>query len=460
MKFKIAMSVIFIAVSVAIFIPLHNTLNLTGSKKVAQASAYDELVATHIYDVVERMFSVPITISREMAANSLLKNLLLNEDKSPSKDTENAISEYLETIRDEFGYIAAFVVSEKSRCYYTPSGISKIVNPELDPYDIWYQKFLESGKELDLDTDRDQLNDFRWTVFINVRIQDSNGTYLGTCGVGLFMDELQELIESCEEKYDLKLNLIDDKGLVQIDVDASNIENAYISNAIEDRAGSFSFTYVKKAFGGFRMTRYIKDLDWYLVVQKTNDKRNGFSVWLLPLLQFLLLSVLYALALLESILKKPHSLVKTQLPEDPLTGLPNRNYLNTSYGEHGVFNTTRYKSLAMFDIDSFKVINETMDGDEIILRIVELSKNLVGNRGIIFRWSGDEFVFFLEMEAKEAEEKFKSLCTVVHEELGVTISVGIVEIDLFETIKKNYHRAVQRCYIVKEAGGNGVSRKQ
>ena len=181
--------------------------------------------------------------------------------------------------------------------------------------------------------------------------------------------------------------------------------------------------------------------------------------WLLLFLLFLLLAALYVLAMLGCSSKRSHSLTKTLLPEDPLTGLPNRNYLNESFGELGVFNTTRYKSLAMFDIDRFKSINESMDGDAIILQIVALSKEIVGDKGIIFRWSGDEFVFFLEIDAVEAEEKFKTLCAAIHDELDVSISVGIVEVDLFESIKRNYHRAVQRCYVVKEAGGNGVCRK-
>jgi diguanylate cyclase (GGDEF)-like protein len=203
----------------------------------------------------------------------------------------------------------------------------------------------------------------------------------------------------------------------------------------------------------------MEDLGWYLVVQGAGSYRKGLPAWLLPSLLFLILAVLYVRAMLGGTSSRSHSLVKTPLPEDPLTGLPNRNYLNESFGELGVFNTTRYKSLAMFDIDRFKSINETMDGDEIILRIVELSKKLVDDRGIIFRWSGDEFVFFLEMDADEAEGKFKSLCADIYNELDVTISVGLVEVDLFESIKRNYHRAVQRCYAVKEAGGNGVCRK-
>ena len=76
--------------------------------------------------------------------------------------------------------------------------------------------------------------------------------------------------------------------------------------------------------------------------------------------------------------------------------------------------------------------------------------------GIIFRWAGDEFVIFLEMDIKEAESKFMSLCRKIEETLGVTISAGIVKVDLSENIKTNYHRAVQLCYAVKANGGNGV----
>jgi len=36
------------------------------------------------------------------------------------------------------------------------------------------------------------------------------------------------------------------------------------------------------------------------------------------------------------------------------------------------------------------------------------------------------------------------------------VSVGLVEIRPEDTTKTNYYRAVQRCYLVKEMGGNGV----
>lgn len=420
----------------------------------------NKLIANHLYDELDKSLGTPITIARTMAADEFLKDALRREDSIGQTQFEASMTEYLSAIRKQFGYTSAFVVSEHTRCYYTPGGIAKIVNPEQDPYDIWYQLFLDSGKSVDLDTDRDQVNDYRWTVFVNARITDSDGSLMGVCGLGLFMDELQEFLDRTESEWGLKVNLVDDSGLVQADVDPSNIENAYISDAIADAAGPDSFTYAKRGFGGFRMTRYMDKLEWYLVVQGADSVSGGDGLSVpRAVTVYLILLALLIVILLSPTGHSSHALVKTHMPEDPLTGLPNRNYLNDAYGELGVFNTTRYKSLAMFDVDKFKIVNETMDGDAILLKIVQISRDLFGDSGLIFRWSGDEFVFFLEMEAEEAEAKFNTLCDSVFEATGVTISVGIVEVDLFESIKRNYHRAVQQCYIVKEAGGNGVSRK-
>ena len=113
----------------------------------------------------------------------------------------------------------------------------------------------------------------------------------------------------------------------------------------------------------------------------------------------------------------------------------------------------------MFDIDKFKVENETKDGDEIILGVVKYAKEIIGDKGIMFRWSGDEFVIFYEIHADEAEVKFSEFCALVNKKLDVSVSVGVVEIDLSQSIKTNYHRAVQLCYAVKTAGGNGVKRE-
>lgn len=78
--------------------------------------------------------------------------------------------------------------------------------------------------------------------------------------------------------------------------DSSNIENAYISDAIADGAGSDSFTYAKRSFGGFRMTRYMDKLDWYLIVQGTGSLSD--KDWLSAPLVIALYLILAALLVL------------------------------------------------------------------------------------------------------------------------------------------------------------------
>ena len=425
-------------------------------QRAPQRASKNALIASHIYDSVSKSIEKPIIVAESMNADTFLQNALKNENSAGEKEMEQAMATYLTSIKEKFGYMAAFVVSENTHRYYTPRGISKIVNPQTAPYDVWYQLFLDSGKDRDLDTDRDQANDYRWTVFVNTRIIGADGSLLGVCGVGVFMDDLQNLIAASEKEYGVKISLIDTEGLVQVDTDSTTIENTYIYDAIADNATADAFTYTERRLGGFRMTRYLSDLEWYLVVRGGIQLKsgNGIKVSLALLYVFLALSLVSVCFGQKCI--SGCDAVKSDSSEDGLTGLPNRNYLKESYGEMGVFNTTRYKSLAVFNIDSFNEASETMDGDEIILIIVDFAKKAVGERGLLFRWRGDEFVAFLEMTVDEAEEKFKAFCEQVKGRIAVTVSVGIVEVDLSESIKTNYHRAVQPCYAVKEAGGNGV----
>ena len=158
--------------------------------------------------------------------------------------------------------------------------------------------------------------------------------------------------------------------------------------------------------------------------------------------------------------KRPESTgeVSTAAQFDELTGLPNRNYFKEAYGEQSFFNTMRYRTIAVFDIDSFKEANDTMDGDEILRFVTKCAKRVIGEQGEIFRWGGDEFTVLMEWSLDFAYEICREFCKEVEKDGRVTISIGVTEVRISDTIKRNYYRAVQGCYLVKEMGGNGVKR--
>lgn len=145
-------------------------------------------------------------------------------------------------------------------------------------------------------------------------------------------------------------------------------------------------------------------------------------------------------------------------PIDELTGLPNRNYFKEAYGEQSVFNTMRYKTIAVFDIDGFKEANDTLDGDDVLRSVADCARRTIGEQGEVFRWGGDEFMVLMEWSMEFAYEICREFCKEVEKGGRVTVSVGVTEVKLSDTIKKNYYRAVQGCYLVKEMGGNGVKR--
>ena len=141
---------------------------------------------------------------------------------------------------------------------------------------------------------------------------------------------------------------------------------------------------------------------------------------------------------------------------DSLTGLHNRDYFHYTFGELSQIESTEFKTMAVFDIDHFKAANDLIDGDKALLDVVHLAQEAIAGQGDLMRWGGDEFMVMVKMPPKEALQAFKQFVRNVEEQTPVTVSVGLVAIRTEDTIKTNYYRAVQRCYLVKEMGGNGV----
>ena len=139
-----------------------------------------------------------------------------------------------------------------------------------------------------------------------------------------------------------------------------------------------------------------------------------------------------------------------------LTGLKNRDYFHYTYGELGAVKSKDHKVMAVFDIDHFKAANDLINGDKAILKIVSIMKEEIGEKGELMRWGGDEFLAVLKMSPEESLEAMRRFVERVKDSTAVTVSVGLVRIRHEDTFKTNYYRAVQKCYLVKEMGGNDV----
>ena len=249
----------------------------------------DTMLSYRIYDSISSSLNEPIVVARTMACDDFLVEFLENEKYMGEDRAVRTMQAYLSSVKSGLNYDSAFLVSEKSRRYYTYEGLNKIVDPVNDAHDIWYSLFVDQNTPYDLDVDSDEMNHGQWTVFVNARIEDENGKLLGVCGVGVQMVNLQELFLTSEQKYGVKINLVDRNGLIQVDTEDINIESAWLDGVL-DPEGTTDYTYKTLANDEFAVTKYVEYLGWYLVVRSapTSISQEFTNVILLNISLFLL----------------------------------------------------------------------------------------------------------------------------------------------------------------------------
>ena len=120
--------------------------------------ALSKALTARIYDTISGQLSEPVTVSRTMANDSFIIDLLETEETRPALETAALMQKYLSTLRDGLKYEAAFIVSASTQRYYTFQGLGKQINPEDDSRDRWYADFVEQNEDFRLDVDRDDIS--------------------------------------------------------------------------------------------------------------------------------------------------------------------------------------------------------------------------------------------------------------------------------------------------------------
>lgn len=235
----------------------------------------NRVVAGLISNVIEKNFLRPITVAETISKDSTTRKILNVTTPEEATAMEESATEYLKTLRDGLGYSMVFAVSDLSKAYFSCNGISKYVNPGVDPHDDWYKNFVAIGERYILDVDTDEANNWSLSVFVNAAVYDASNHFLGVCGVGVNMKELQKMLQKYERIYDVKINLINEDGLIQVDTDTKRIEKdtIQIDNLSDYTDGAY---YYEVRAQGNRTITYLDSLGWYLVVQDNSSVHKQF----------------------------------------------------------------------------------------------------------------------------------------------------------------------------------------
>ncbi|MDD3704568.1 MAG: diguanylate cyclase [Clostridiaceae bacterium] len=153
---------------------------------------------------------------------------------------------------------------------------------------------------------------------------------------------------------------------------------------------------------------------------------------------------------------------------DALTGAYNRRrfeeYINSAVNKeetHGI-----PFSIIMFDIDRFKLKNDTcghIKGDRILQEISQIVINAISEEDKLFRWGGDEFIILISGKSSEdtykVAERIRDLIEsndfgIKHDK--VTISIGVGEHKSAESMDQFVSRVDDALLTAKSGGRNKV----
>ena len=154
----------------------------------------------------------------------------------------------------------------------------------------------------------------------------------------------------------------------------------------------------------------------------------------------------------------------TDVRTDPLTGVANRRALDDTLNSQFAL-MMRYDSsftLAMFDIDHFKDINDThghLQGDKILQEVARILDESARETDTVARYGGEEFVVVMPQTDLDGAAIFADrVRTRIANSLPVTISGGVAAGIRGENAEMLLDRADKALYEAKEVGRNCVFR--
>lgn len=131
------------------------------------------LTSSNIYSEIQKDLVRPVLISSTMASDTFVRDWVMGGERNVDD-----IARYLREVKQRYGAFSSFFVSEKSATYYTGDGVLKRVSP-TEPRDAWYYRVRDMKEDYEINVDPDLANKDALTIFINYKVFDFKGNYIG-----------------------------------------------------------------------------------------------------------------------------------------------------------------------------------------------------------------------------------------------------------------------------------------
>jgi diguanylate cyclase (GGDEF)-like protein len=448
-----------------------------ASRQALEASIADnELPVTSdtIYSEIQRDLVRPILISSMMASDTFLRDWILAGEKTPAE-----MIKYLGQVRTKYDAFTSFMVSERTRIYYQSDRILKRVS-ESEDRDVWYFRVRLMKTPYEINVDRDLAHADTLTVFINYRVLDYGGRFVGAAGVGINIAAISGMTAEYRQKYGRSVYFVDKDGNIVagspggIDSAAGaapkNIHDIDGLSSIASRvlsADRGSFRYMRTGKEWLLNVRMVNELGWRLFVEKDENVALAGIRRALELNLATCLAITALVLLLTSFtINRFQSRLERTATVDGLTGFLNRPALGILADQAFREMKRDGRSLCLFiaDLDDFKSVNDGFGhqtGDAVLVRSTRAIRSSLRESDLACRWGGEEFLVILRFcslaEAILISEKTRA--ALASSDSGgphITASFGVAECAQDEDFDSLVRRADAALYRAKAEGRNRV----
>ncbi len=430
------------------------------------------LTASNIYSEIQKDLVRPVLISSTMAHDTFLRDWVLKGESNVPE-----MARYLHEMKERYGAFSSFFVSDKSAIYYTGDGVLKHVSPS-EERDAWYYRVRNMKSDYEINVDPDLANADALTIFINYRVFDFSGKYIGATGIGLTVDAVRHLITEYQRRFQRTIYFVDARGQVVLFGNQTgrvpNLRNAaglgpLVERILRDKAGSYQF--MADGDNHILNVNYLPELKWYLFVEQNEEiALAGIRQTLYVNLAISLVVTLVVLLLTHLVLSRYQHRIEEMASTDKLTGLLNRHaftiLIDKLLAEYR--RTPQPISMLLVDIDHFKEINDRyghLVGDRVLRDVAALLRGGLRESDIAVRWGGEEFLLVLSgcdhPEAQRIAENVRGRIAetpfeVAGQPIAVSISIGVSQYDGVELSDQTVGRADTALHAAKKGGRNRV----
>lgn len=434
------------------------------------------LTSDNVYSEILKDLVRPVFVASMMASDTFLRDWTLNGERDATQ-----LTRYLREVMGKYGAFTSFFISEKSRNYYHPTGVLKQVS-ELESRDAWYYRVRAMHEPYEINVDPDMANRDLLTIFINYKVQDFDGRFIGAAGVGLTVEAVRTAISQYQERFDRRISFVDAQGRILLAGNSRQKEtNIHFVEGLRELAPAIlsektgSYEYRQDGKTHLLNVRYIPELKWFLFVEKAEDGAlAGIRRTLYVNLAVCLAVTILVVFITGMALSRYQGRMEEMATTDKLTGLLNRQTLDVLFQQAISLARRGNEPLAVVlaDLDHFKAVNDKLGhlvGDQVLKLTAANLRQQLRASDTVCRWGGEEFLMILKdcddatgallaeklRTALENDPELRALAGGVAPG-GVTASFGVAQFVPGESVESLVGRADAALYAAKQAGRNCV----